>query len=718
MPRFLITITIALLSLSILTPLPAQEQRVHVRANQVGYHCDDAKVAIAFSHQPCSSTFSLVDVDSGEIAFSAKMKESSAPGWGTFDHYYRLDFSELTQPGRYHIRVETTGEQSLPFTLGPTAYHTLVEELLRFMRQQRCGYNPVLDCVCHQRDGRTAYGQRPAGTFVDGSGGWHDAGDQLKYLLTGSNATARMMLAYEWEQTKFDDRVDRLGHPRANGIPDVLDEARWGLDWLQKLHPSPQELYHQVADDRDHNGWKMPDEDTSDYGWGPNSYRVIYAADGKPQGLRKYQSESTGLANLAGRSAAAMSMAHRIWRRDLNDPAFAARCLQMARELYALGQSNEGVQQGNSYGAPYRYAETTWADDMEWAAAELYAETGEHQFLTDAIRYAHLAADTSWMPLETAGHYQYYPFVNVGHFALYPHVNEDLRSQLASYYRDGIEATVKRAQRNAFGVGVPFIWCSNNLTTALMTQILLYERMTGDLRYHQHLLAHRDWLFGCNPWGSTMFTGIPRHGQFPEDVHTSTWKLTRRAVPGGLVDGPVYAKVYNKLLGLHLSEADELAAFQNQHVVYHDDIGDYSTNEPTMDGTAGAILMMAHFGVTPESARTELATRLPRPPNEFQLDSGSIRRGATQLRIYFINRYRKNLRCCLPRTPTSRVQKWCWKLCSGVSCELRFFSPETLCSRRACDSGRDARWQLGTTSVPIHMAICCMRPGRVEKHRS
>jgi len=70
-------------------------------------------------------------------------------------------------------------------------------------------------------------------------------------------------------------------------------------------------------------------------------------------------------------------------------------------------------------------------------------------------------------------------------------------------------------------------------------------------------------------------------------------------VPGGLVDGPVYGKVFNSLIGLHLENEDEFAKFQTAHVVYHDDIGDYSTNEPTMDGTAGAIYLMAHFGAPP-----------------------------------------------------------------------------------------------------------------------
>ena len=638
MTRFVLLPLVGLMLLVWTPQLNASETRVYVRVNQVGYRNDEPKVAIAFSNDNIGGSFSVVHVDSDQTVFSGTIVPSPAPGWGTFAHHYRLDFGKVSTPGRFLIRIDATGEESRPFTIGNAAYGSLVESLLRFMRQQRCGYNPVLDCVCHQRDGRTAYGPRPAGTYIDGSGGWHDAGDQLKYLLTGSNATARMMLAYELEPTKFDDRTDRLGHPLPNGVPDVLDEARWGLDWLHKLHPRPDELYHQVADDRDHIGWKMPDEDPSDYGWGPNSYRVIYAADGQPQGLRKYQSESTGMANVAGRSAVAMSMAHRIWKRDLHDPAFAARCLQAAKELYQLGRRHEGVQQGNSHGAPYRYSETTWADDMEWAAAELFAETGDQEFLEDAIRYAHLAADTSWMPLETAGHYQYYPFVNVGHFALYRHVDRETQNKLADYYRSGIEATLTRARQNAFGIGVPFIWCSNNLTVALVTQIMLYERMTGDLQYHDHLLAQRDWLFGRNPWGSTMFTGIPCDGEYPEDVHTSIWKLTRRAVPGGLVDGPVYRKVYDGLLGLHLEDADEFAKFQTKHVVYHDDIGDYSTNEPTMDGTAGAILMMAHLGIPPQAARADVARTVPPTSPAFQLDAGSIRRASSakkQLALLF-----------------------------------------------------------------------------------
>lgn len=568
--------------------------RVHLRVNLVGYLPEDTKVAIAFADAPVRSDFVVVDTETGEAVYQGAVEASAAEGWGRFAHYYALDFSDVTTPGRYRVRVEQSGDVSAPFAIGPQVYGSYHEDLLGFMRQQRCGYNPFLDRVCHPRDGRSFYGPMPDSTFIDLTGGWHDAGDQLKYLITGSNATARMLLAYLLEPDKFGDFTNALGQSSPNGLPDVLDEARWGLDWLHKLHTAPDQLVHQVADDRDHIGWKWPDRDSSDYGWGPNSYRAAYFATGEPQGLRAYQSEATGVANLAGRVAAAMALGARAWAE--RDPAFAAKSLAAAKTAYAMGRANEGYQQGNSFGAPYRYAERTWSDDMEWGAAELFAATGDADYLADAKHYARRAGTTSWMPRDTTEHYEFYPFVNVGHFALYPHVDEAFRDTLAGYYRDGIEHTVRRGATNPYRIGVPFIWCSNNLTTALITQLLLYERMTGDTRYHAFMLAQRDWLLGRNPWGTSMFMNIPPDGEYPQDVHTSTWALTRKEVPGGLVDGPVYATIYNSLKGLHLSKPDEFAHLQNPYVVYHDDIGDYSTNEPTMDGTAGALYFMAHFG--------------------------------------------------------------------------------------------------------------------------
>jgi hypothetical protein len=567
---------------------------VHIRINQVGYLPGEAKTGIVFSNSPVKEKFELIHEETGSPVLSLKASRCRSEGWGSYSFFYELDFSSVSEPGIYHLTGKKSGVRSRPIHISKDAYTTYTEELLGFMQQQRCGYNPFLDIVCHTHDGRSFFGPMPDSSYVDVSGGWHDAGDQLKYLITGSYATAHMLQSYLLYPSVFKDQVNRLGQPGANGIPDVLDEARWGLEWIHKLHALPDQLVHQVADDRDHVGWKMPDQDPADFGWGKNSYRAAYFATGKPQGLNKYMSEASGMANLAGRSAAAMALAAQVWT-DMGDQVFAKKCLGSAKTLYALGKEKEGFQQGNSYGQPYRYGEETWADDMEWGAAELYKLSGDSDYLEHALSYARMAGNESWMPFDTALHYQYYPFINMGHYALHEAISGAFRDSLAAYYRSGIEDCLARAGTNVYGIGIPFIWCSNNLLTSLITQIILYEKMTGDLSYHSFLVEQRDWLFGRNPWGTSMFTGIPEGGEFPVEVHTSIWALTRKEVPGGLVDGPVYGTIFRSLKGLVMTEADEFAEFQNPFVVYHDDIGDYSTNEPTMDGTAGAILMMAHW---------------------------------------------------------------------------------------------------------------------------
>jgi hypothetical protein len=335
----------------------------------------------------------------------------------------------------------------------------------------------------------------------------------------------------------------------------------------------------------------LPHQETVDYGWGPGRYRVVYSADGKPQGLQQYKSESNGIANLAGRYAAAMALGYQIWKDDPQLKPYAERLLLAGREVYALGRAKEGVQQGNSYKAPYRYAETTWADDMEWGAAELFRATGYKQYRADAIHYSQLAASKGWFGEAKIGHYQYYPFMNLGHFRLYDVADDAAKARLASYYREQIEHCVKRSAENPYRIGVPFIWCSNNLTVALATQCALYERMTGDTRYRRFAAGHRDWLLGRNPWGFSMFTEIPVGARFPMDVHLFGIALLQRSVRGGLVDGPVAKSIFSSLKGVHITEPDPLAAFQDDRAVYHDDIHDYSTNEPTMDGTASAILL-------------------------------------------------------------------------------------------------------------------------------
>lgn len=123
--------------------------------------------------------------------------------------------------------------------------------------------------------------------------------------------------------------------------------------------------------------------------------------------------------------------------------------------------------------------------------------------------------------------------------------------------------------------------------------------MTKNRSYRAFTRAQLDWLFGRNPWGTSMFTGIPENGLFPRDPRLVTTSVTGRPIRGGLVDGPVAENIFKSLKGVTLSRPDPFAAFQSGQAIYHDDMADYSSNEPTMDGTASAILLLALFAGGP-----------------------------------------------------------------------------------------------------------------------
>ena len=160
------------------------------------------------------------------------------------------------------------------------------------------------------------------------------------------------------------------------------------------------------------------------------------------------------------------------------------------------------------------------------------------------------------------------------------------QSKFKNYLKEGIEKVYQRGKSNPFLFGVPFIWCSNNLVAAILTQCRLYQELTNDSTFAEMEASLRDWLFGCNSWGTSMVIGLPDNGDYPEDPHSAFTHLNNIRIDGGLVDGPVYTSIYQKLIGFKLYSDDEYAEFQSDIAVYHDDYGDYSTNEPTMDGTA------------------------------------------------------------------------------------------------------------------------------------
>lgn len=597
-------------------------QQSWIRINLLGYPTESIKIAVwASKTGEIPTQFEIVEKETNKIVYtSTNIKDFG--GYGPFSQTARLNFSDFKSAGSFYLRAN--GVVSPLLLINNNVYKGAADFCLQYMRQQRSGFNPYLKDSCHTHDGFVLYGAKAGikdSTHFDASGGWHDASDYLQYSTTSANAAYHLLMAYRDFPQVFSDRQQANGLDGKNGLADVLDEAKWGLDWLLKMHPQKNIMFNQLADDRDHISMRIPKEDSQ---YGKGFERPLYFITGETQQRGKFMNNTTGTSSTAAKFTSAFNLGSVLFKE--HDQAYAQTLTKKAKTAYKFALQKPGVTQTASVKSPYIYAEDNWVDDMELAETSFNfgREKIDRKKIARALSYAQQESITPWLQKDTAAHYQYYPFINLGHYEI---AKQDSKDKTAiNYYQQGIKQVWNRAKNNAFYRGVPFIWCSNNLTVAFAIQCSWYSALSGDNTYKELEQANFDWLFGCNPWGTSMVYGLPQWGDTPTDPHSAFTHLKNYPINGGLVDGPVYTNIYKGLIGIKLNDADEYADFQSDLAVYHDDYGDYSTNEPTMDGTASLIYLLA----------AKEAWAKPLPDYKTYSLGANIRGDSTQKKIYLV----------------------------------------------------------------------------------
>jgi endoglucanase len=554
-----------------------------MRVNQVGYLPSGPKAATLVTTATTALPWTLNDAEGTVVRSGLTTPRGVDPTSG--QNVQTLDFSSYRRGGTGYT-LTADGATSYPFPISDTAYQTLRVDSKTFFYTQRSG-TPILNTIApgygraaghvgvapNQGDtavpclAPAAFADNwtcPAGFTRDVSGGWYDAGDHGKYVVNGGIAVAQLMSEYERNQTAPDTDRRALGDrtlrvpETGNHVPDILDEARWELDFLMKMQvPAGQPLagmaYHKVTD----TTW--------------TGLPLAPAADPKARALHRPSTAAT--LNLAATAA----QGARLFKRF--DRAYAARLLTVARTAYAAAKANPALyapEADNVGGGAYADSDAT--DEFYWAAAELYITTGERAYRNDVLASPLNTADVFdpgfyWGSTAALGRLD---------LATVPNNLPGRRNARASVVA-AADSLIALQSNQAYGqpyapAGNQWDWGSNSSILNNMVVIGTAYDLTGRSKYQRAVLTGADYLFGRNALNISYVTGYGT--VFSQNQHTRMYaheldpKLPHP--PAGTIAGGPNSGLQDPLSALKLAGCDG-------QFCYMDDVNAYATNEITIN---------------------------------------------------------------------------------------------------------------------------------------
>jgi endoglucanase len=387
-------------------------------------------------------------------------------------------------------------------------------------------------------------------------GGWYDAGDQGKYVVNGGIAAWQLLNSYERAVRVGDASAFRDGTlaipEKANGVPDLLDEARWEVDFLLKMQAPDGMAHHKVHD----AAW--------------TALPTRPELDDQPRRLSATSTAAT--LNLA----AVAAQASRLWRGI--DAAYSAKLLAAARKAYAAAKANPAkLADPNDNVGGGAYDDKTVTDEFYWAASELYATTGDTAYRADVTSSPHYKAAS----LTRAGFY-WGGTAPLGDITLALVPNGLPAADVAAI--KSAFATVADQHLNAMaqmGYATPYdnstdgyVWGSNSTVLNNAQVLALAYDFTGTAKYRDGVFEALHYLLGRNPLSTSYVAGYG--DQAVHNVHHRFWAHQNDATlptapPGALSGGPNSA--------LQDPVTQRLLVGCPQQKCWVDDIGAYSVNE-------------------------------------------------------------------------------------------------------------------------------------------
>ena len=502
-------VVLTLLNASAAEEVEPPPEPIHLAVNQVGYQPDDKKIVFVYGER--DEKFEIVDVATDKTVFEGKMSDSYQCR-GAQKLVAEGDFTSFKTPGTYLVRTATYGD-SYKFEIKDGVYDEALKASILMLYTQRCGcevkavsdeYKAFTHPDCHMQTAKI-YGTDKT---IDVSGGWHDAGDYGRYVAPGAKAVADLLMTYQDTGYKADD----LGIPESgNGVPDILDEARYELEWMLKMQDENGGVYHKVTC-ANFPATVMPQEETEELLVLPISTTAT------------------------GDFAAVMAKASVAYK-DI-DADFAGKCLEAAKKAYTYMETNAAADKTGFLNPSDvftgEYPDDKNSDEFFWAAIELNLATGEASYLDKAKE---LYKDSMDLGLG---------WIEMGLYGIHAYLRADSSIATDTEFAGKLkERVMKRAQldltvsksegyKNAMGVNYPW---GSNLT--ICNNGMLYNLaylLSGDEAFKDLCGYQVDYIMGMNICGYSFLTGFGEHAA--EHPHHRPSQANEQAVPGMVVGGP------------------------------------------------------------------------------------------------------------------------------------------------------------------------------------
>ena len=557
--------------------------------NQVGYRVDQAKVATvilvrdaALAVDPDAPearpraaepvlpwTFEVHAVGGAERVLHGALSDPlSDPLAG--DTVCFADLSALRTPGRY--RVSALGHTGDEFRVGDEVYGDPLRLAMRAYYGQRCGCKVDLgDGYKHKRcHGKGAFGSSSGRTGKLSNrpghgGGWHDAGDYGRYVVNSGITCGTLLWA--WELYPEVLRPLALALPESGrALPDFLAEVQWNLHWMLQMQDADGGVWHKQTSAH-FCGFVMPEKD-----------HLVSEVVGT--GAEPYKS-TCATADLA----AVMAIAARCYRAF--DAKFADRCLAAARLAFTWAEANPEVVFKNPPGITTgEYGDPHCADELLWAAAELFRTTGEPAFerafllgVSPGLATLRVQAP-SWGGVASLGLWTYC-------FALGADGNQTCAA-IRQATAEAAERLIRRSKLSAYGTTLArreFGWGSNSTAANQSFLLLMAERLQpGMPEARETALGNLHYLLGRNCFGVSWVTHVgvrpflhPHHRPSSADKVAAPW-------PGLLSGGPNAHG--GDAVADHLPEAAPMR-------MWLDDERAYSLNEIAINWNAPLVFLLA-----------------------------------------------------------------------------------------------------------------------------